>query len=125
MDDKRVTAFIDALDAASIPEAAMELRSLDKREIVMRIVPWEVPALTRSGPEVIMRGAFGAVDPSKIVLQLAMPQVQVAALARGCAFGLLMTWRSALTDCGYATVAKAAPASVRIRCAIERKPFER
>ena len=46
-------------------------------------------------------------------------------LARGCALGLLMTWRSALTDCGYATVAKAAPASVRIRCAIERKPFER
>ena len=70
MDEQRVSQFIDALEAASIPEAAMELRSLDKREIVMRIVPWEVPALTRSGPEVIMRGAFGAVDPSKIVLQL-------------------------------------------------------
>ena len=70
---------------------------------------------------------------AKIVLQLAlerpditaMPQVQAAAFARGCALGLLMTWRSALTDCGYATAAKAAPASVRIRCTIERKPFER
>ncbi len=70
MDEQRVAQFIGALDAAQIPDATLELRSLDKREIVMRIVPWEVPALTRAGPEVIMRGAFGSVDPSKIVLQL-------------------------------------------------------
>jgi hypothetical protein len=47
------------------------------------------------------------------------------ARSRVRALGLLMTLRSALTDCGYATAAKAAPASVRIRCTIERKPFER
>jgi hypothetical protein len=54
-----------------------------------------------------------------------MLQLQAATLARECALGLLMTLRSALTDRGYAAAAKAAPASVRIRCTIERKPFER
>jgi phage head maturation protease len=70
MDEDRVAAFIEALETASVPEAELELRSLDRREIAMRIVPWEVPALTRAGPEVIMRGAFGQVDASKVVLQL-------------------------------------------------------
>ncbi len=70
MDEARIAAFIDALESAAVPEATLELRSLDKRELAMRIVPWEVPALTRAGPEVIMRGAFGTVDPTKVMLQL-------------------------------------------------------
>jgi phage head maturation protease len=65
-----MTDWFDLLDASVAPDAALELRSADRREIAMRIVPWEVPAITRAGPEVIMRGAFADVDPSRIVLQL-------------------------------------------------------
>jgi phage head maturation protease len=65
-----MTDWFDLLDASTAPDASLELRSAEQREIAMRIVPWDVPAITRAGPEVIVRGAFGEVDPSKVVLQL-------------------------------------------------------
>jgi len=70
LDDVRIDEFVAQLDGIGAPDAELELRSADRREISMRIVPWEVPAISRAGPEVIMRGAFDGVDPSKVVLQL-------------------------------------------------------
>ena len=63
-------SFIDQLDAVEDFNPAIEVRSATRREIGMRIVPWEKPVVTRDGPEVVMRGAFDGVDPSEVVLRL-------------------------------------------------------
>ncbi|HEY3434364.1 MAG TPA: phage major capsid protein [Solirubrobacterales bacterium] len=48
----------------------LEVRDLDQREIGIRIVPWNVVADTRDGPEVFVRGAFDGIDPTKVVLRM-------------------------------------------------------
>ena len=48
----------------------LELRDESQREIGIRIVPWNVVADTRDGPEVFVRGAFEGVDPTKVVLRM-------------------------------------------------------
>ena len=69
-DTERLDGFLDALENAVEPDAALTIRNVAKREIGIRIVPWEVPVITRDGPEVFMRGAFDGVDPTKIVLRM-------------------------------------------------------
>jgi phage head maturation protease len=68
--DDRLDAFIAQLDGAASADGALSVRDLAKREIGIRIVPWEVPVVTRDGPEVFLRGAFDDVDPSKVVLRM-------------------------------------------------------
>ena len=65
-----VDRFLDQLDNLPDVSSPIEMRSAARREIGMRIVPWEVPVMTRNGPEVVMRGAFDGVDPSSVVLRL-------------------------------------------------------
>jgi phage head maturation protease len=69
-DSERYDGFLDALENATEPDATLTVRNVAKREIGIRIVPWEVPVITRDGPEVFMRGAFDGVDPTKIVLRM-------------------------------------------------------
>lgn len=70
IDPTVLDAFVDRLDAAGGADPSIEVRSASRREIGMRIVPWETPVVTRNGPEVVMRGAFDGVDPAKVVLRL-------------------------------------------------------
>lgn len=48
----------------------IEVRDLTKREIGLRIVPWETVVDTPQGPEEFKRGAFASVDPSRVVLRM-------------------------------------------------------
>ena len=48
----------------------IEVRDLDKRELDIRIVPWDTIVDTRNGPEMFIRGAFADVDPKKVVLRM-------------------------------------------------------
>jgi HK97 family phage major capsid protein len=48
----------------------IHVRDESRREILMRIVPWDVVASGRDGPEEWKRGALADVDPSRVVLQL-------------------------------------------------------
>jgi phage head maturation protease len=60
----------DANDMATtaFDDADVAVRSLDKREIEARIVPWGVIVDTPIGPEQFLPGAFDHVDPRKVVL---------------------------------------------------------
>jgi phage head maturation protease len=51
-------------------DGTLEVRDLNKREIGIRIVPWDVIAESRAGPETWERGALAGIDPSKVVLRL-------------------------------------------------------
>jgi phage head maturation protease len=70
VDPTTLDSFIDRLDAVDESNPSIEVRSASRREIGMRIVPWDTPVVTRNGPEVVMRGAFDGVDPAKVVLRL-------------------------------------------------------
>lgn len=50
--------------------SVLEVRDLALRELGIRIVPWDVVAMTRQGPEVFARGAFSDIDPTKVVLRM-------------------------------------------------------
>jgi phage head maturation protease len=52
----------------SIPAADVTVRNMSKREIDVRIAPFDSIIETNSGPEVIVRGAFEGIDPSKVLL---------------------------------------------------------
>lgn len=47
----------------------IEVRSESRREIAMRLVPWDVIAETPVGPEMWARGSLAHVDPAKVVLR--------------------------------------------------------
>ena len=49
-------------------ESEVTVRNLAKREIDVRLAPFDTVIQTISGPEVIARGAFADIDPSKILL---------------------------------------------------------
>jgi phage head maturation protease len=65
-----VDRYFDALADVRENDARISIRSAALREIDMRLVPWEVPVITRDGPEVHMRGSFNVPDPSRVVLRL-------------------------------------------------------
>lgn len=50
-------------------EEPLLLRGEGNREIELRIVPWDVPAMTQAGPEVFRRGAFARVDPTRVTIE--------------------------------------------------------
>lgn len=51
-------------------DAQIEVRDLAKREIGIRIVPWDTVVDTPQGPEEFKRGAFADVDPARVVLRM-------------------------------------------------------
>ena len=51
-------------------DAEIEVRDLSKREIGIRIVPWDTVVDTPQGPEEFRRGAFAEVDPRRVVLRM-------------------------------------------------------
>ena len=70
-DNDELAADIDA--AASLlssftVESEVTVRNLAKREIDMRIAPFDTIINTIGGPEVIVRGAFADVDPARVLL---------------------------------------------------------
>jgi len=48
----------------------IEIRDESKREIGVRVVPWDIVRDSRAGPEVWERGALAGIDPSTVVLRL-------------------------------------------------------
>lgn len=52
-------------------DAVLELRedAQDERTVRLRIMPWDVVAQTPQGPEAFARGAFDAVDPTRVVIE--------------------------------------------------------
>jgi len=48
--------------------ADIEVRDAAKREIDMRLLPWDTTIETVQGPEEFKRGAFDGIDPSKVML---------------------------------------------------------
>lgn len=74
----------------------------DKRELVMRVVPWGVEAETARGVEVFERGAFEGLDPASFILR---PFHEDPPTGRGTALEetddwLLMTFKVAQTGHG-------------------------
>ena len=67
-------ALADALDEAAailnsvVIDSEVTVRNLAKREIDMRIAPFDTVIQTITGPEVITRGAFADADPNKVLL---------------------------------------------------------
>lgn len=51
-------------------DGPIEIRDFNKREIEMRIVPWDVISVGKAGPEVFRRGAFAGIDPGRVRLRL-------------------------------------------------------
>jgi HK97 family phage prohead protease len=51
-------------------DARIEVRDLAKREIGIRIVPWNTVVDTPQGPEEFQRGAFADIDPGRVVLRM-------------------------------------------------------
>jgi phage head maturation protease len=51
-------------------EADLQIRDLGKREIALRLLPWDVTRVGKAGPERFVAGAFDGIDPSNVVLQL-------------------------------------------------------
>jgi phage head maturation protease len=51
-----------------IEDAPIIVRSLTKREVDVRIVPWDIPINTVQGLEMFARGAFEGTDPKKVLL---------------------------------------------------------
>jgi HK97 family phage prohead protease/HK97 family phage major capsid protein len=51
-------------------ESELQVRDAIKRELDVRIVPWDVIANTAAGPEVFERGAFDGVNPRTVVLRM-------------------------------------------------------
>ena len=49
-------------------DAEIEVRDAAKREIDVRLVPWDFPIDTLQGREQFVRGAFDEVDPSSVLL---------------------------------------------------------
>jgi HK97 family phage major capsid protein len=52
-----------------IEEPALEMRSAAKRELDIRIVPWNTVIYGNFGPEMFERGAFAEIDPGKVRLK--------------------------------------------------------
>jgi phage head maturation protease len=69
-DDTQLDGFFDALKAGTEIEPVIQVRDAAKREIGIRLLPWEVPAISKDGPEVHLRGSFDGVDPTKVVLRM-------------------------------------------------------
>lgn len=94
--------YFEALTDAPDSDAVIEMRDASRREIGIRIVPWDKPAHTKNGPEVIVRGAFDGVDPSKVVLRVPHKDPPVG---RGISYenrpdGAYMVFRVAKTQAG-------------------------
>ena len=51
-------------------DAEIEVRDVSKREIGVRIVPWDTVIDTAQGAEEFKRGAFEGTDPAKVVLRM-------------------------------------------------------
>ena len=66
-DAEELVVGLDALSAAVVP-AEVTVRSLAKREVDMRIVPFDTTVETVIGPEMFARGSFQEIDPSKVLL---------------------------------------------------------
>lgn len=60
----------DELVTTNFDDVDLVVRSVEKREIEARIVPWDVIVDTPIGLESFSRGAFAHVDPKKVVLQM-------------------------------------------------------
>lgn len=58
----------EALLRSITVESEVTVRNLAKREIDVRLAPFDTVIQTISGPEVIARGAFENTDPSKVLL---------------------------------------------------------
>ena len=58
------------LVSTSFDDVELVVRSLDKREIEARIVPWDTIVDTPIGLEAFVPGSFAHVDPRKVVLQM-------------------------------------------------------
>jgi len=54
----------------SFDDADLQVRSVERRELFARIVPFNEVGQTPIGPELFLRGAFSKVDPRKVVLTL-------------------------------------------------------
>ena len=66
MADNEVTTGLLTTDTDSV----LEVRDLAKREIGIRIVPWDTEVSTPQGREVFKRGAFADVDAGRVVLRM-------------------------------------------------------
>lgn len=66
-DEDEAQNLLESLSAAVMP-TEVEVRNLAKREVDVRIVPWDRQINTVIGPEMFMRGAFEGTDASKILL---------------------------------------------------------
>jgi phage head maturation protease len=49
-------------------DTTVQIRSMTKREVDVRIVPWDTPIQTIQGLEMFARGAFEGTDPNKVLL---------------------------------------------------------
>jgi phage head maturation protease len=115
-DDDAPHDIIAQLNAAVIP-SEVTVRNAAKRELDVRIMPWDQTAETNAGPELFARTAFEGVNPSKVLLMGIEHEVHLGVgqmgevkptrrpQGKGIAFenrddGAYMTFRVAKTQAG-------------------------
>jgi HK97 family phage major capsid protein len=74
--------IIEQLNAAVIP-SEVTVRNAAKRELDMRIMPWDQTAETNVGPELFARTAFEGLNPSKVLLMGLEHEVHLGVGQRG------------------------------------------
>ena len=68
-EDAAMPAGEPVLQEATLDDAVLELRSESRRELDIRIVPWNTVIHHERGPEMFERGAFVDVDPGNVRLK--------------------------------------------------------
>ncbi len=91
----------------AVTDAVIELRDEAKRELDIRIMPWNTVISHEMGPEMFERGAFADVDPRKVVLKAPDPEGghRSVAIGRGLSLrdddeGQIVTFRVSKTQAG-------------------------
>jgi phage head maturation protease len=69
--NEQITEELDAETITTeVPDSELSVRSMERREITARIVPWDTVVHTPIGLESFRRGAFAHIDPRRVVLRL-------------------------------------------------------
>ena len=94
---------------ALVSEADVQVRDLSKREIDVRLVPWDTAINTVQGPEMFRAGAFDGIEPGAVLLMgmnheahLGLDQASRPTLTRRPSGKAIRLWSA--PDGGYATM---------------------
>src|SRR5512135_659582 len=68
MDEIHASMRAEDSESIEVDDIVVEVRDAAKREVDVRVVPWDVPIDTVQGREVFSRGAFAGTAPDGVLL---------------------------------------------------------